>query len=347
MVKMIYTKLYWADVQEVIRNIPNIKKLNGKSVLITGAAGMICSSVAEILFYLNREFKANINIYLAGRNQTRMSQRFKCFNEEYIFVEYDAISMNPICIEPDYIIHGASNANPAIYTKQPVETMLGNFIGLNVLLKAATEKNIKRILYISSSEVYGKKKDNRPYVENDYGFVDNLNIRACYPNAKRASETLCISYKSEYDIDVVIVRPGHIYGPTITSLDNRASAQFTRNVLKGQDIIMKSEGTQIRSYCYTLDCASAILAVLLNGESGNAYNISNKNSIVSIRDLAEEFAKCVKRKVIFVKPSDIDKKGVNMMDNSALCSDKIELLGWKACFDLQDGIAKTINYLRG
>lgn len=117
--------------------------------------------------------------------------------------------------------------------------------------------------------------------------MDILNQRASYPSAKRASETLCIAYGIEYGVDTVIVRPGHIYGPSITESDSRASAQFTRNVVAGKDIVMKSAGTQVRSYCYTLDCASAVLTVLLNGQTGNAYNISNKNSICTISDIAQ------------------------------------------------------------
>lgn len=343
---MIYSESYWSDIKKVICNIPNVERLYLKKILITGATGMLGSSVAEILFYLNREFDANIDIYLAGRSEEKMNQRFYLFRKEYTFIKYDATEIPSINIIPDYIIHGASNANPAIYTKQPVETMLSNFIGLNALLHIAVETKCKRVLYISSSEVYGNKTNNEPYIESDCGTLDILNPRACYPNAKRASETLCVSYINEYDIDVVIVRPGHIYGPTITSTDNRASAQFTRNVVNGQDIIMKSAGTQIRSYCYTLDCASAILTVLLNGASGNAYNISNKHSLVSIRDLAEIFAKCSGTKVIFEHPSDAEKRGYNLMQNSALHSDKLEALGWKACFGLQAGVMRTIKYLK-
>ncbi|MCI8950791.1 MAG: NAD-dependent epimerase/dehydratase family protein [Lachnospiraceae bacterium] len=343
---MIYTESYWLDIKTVIKNIPNIEELYLKKILITGASGMIGSAVAELLFYLNRECDAGIDIFLAGRSEEKMSRRFYLFSGEYTFIKYDAIEAPSIHIVPDYIIHGAGNANPSVYTKQPVETMLGNFIGLNALLHMAAEKKCKRVLYISSSEVYGNKTINEPYIESDCGTLDILNPRACYPNAKRASETLCVSYKDEYGIDVVIVRPGHIYGPAITETDNRASAQFTRNVVNGQDIVMKSAGTQIRSYCYTLDCASAILTVLLKGASGNAYNISNKNSLVSIRDLAEIFAACSGTNVIFEHPSDAEKRGYNLMQNSALYSDKLESLGWKACFGPQAGVMKTIQYFK-
>jgi nucleoside-diphosphate-sugar epimerase len=344
---MKYTDEYWTDVDKVIRGIPNVECLNGKSVLITGATGMICSSVAEVLFRLN-ELGLAVKIYLAGRNKERVENRFAGFVEgkDYFFVEYDATESKLINASPDLIIHGASNANPKIYSKQPVETMLGNLIGLNSLFELAVKANSKRLLYISSSEVYGNKSDNRPYKEMDYGFVDILNPRACYPSAKRAAETLCVSYSVEYGIETVIVRPGHIYGPTITRDDSRASAQFTWDVIDGQDIVMKSAGTQVRSYCYTLDCASAILTVLINGENGNAYNISNKNSVVSIRDMAESLSECAGRKIIFENPSDAEIRSYNMMDNSSLNAEKLESLGWKGVFNLKDGVMSTIKTMK-
>ncbi|MCI9191615.1 MAG: NAD-dependent epimerase/dehydratase family protein [Lachnospiraceae bacterium] len=344
---MKYSERYWEDVDRVIGCIPNIKKLYDSSILITGATGMICSCVAEVLFRLNTR-KAGINLYLAGRSRERMAKRFYVFQEDkdYVFVEYDATKDMQIDVNPDYIIHGAGNANPVIYTKQPVETMLGNIVGLNSLLRLAVAKETKRVLYISSSEVYGNKSENCPYEERDYGVIDILNPRACYPSAKRAAETLSVSYSAEYGLDTVIVRPGHIYGPTITRKDTRASAQFTWKAVDGQDIIMKSPGTQMRSYCYTLDCASAILTVLLEGVRTEAYNISNKESVVSIREMAETFARYGKAKIIFENASDAESRGFNLMSNSSLSAEKLEQIGWRACFNFEEGIKRTIDYLR-
>lgn len=339
-----YCEEYWQDVQLVSKQIPNIENLYGSTILITGATGMICSAVAEVLFYLNKEKSANIQIILAGRNRERMKERFYCFEEgkDYYFCQYEATSTMPFSIKADYIIHGASNADPGKFAEEPVETMLANVIGLNTLLKSANSNNTKRILYVSSSEVYGKKKEKRSYKEEDYGFVDILNPRASYPSSKRAAETLCSAYSAEYGLDTVIVRPGHIYGPTITESDSRASAQFTRKAKAGEDIIMKSAGSQLRSYCYTLDCASAILTVLINGNNGEAYNISNPDSIVTIRKMAEALAKAGKVNIKYENPSDIEQKNYNLMDNSSLNSDKLLSLGWNPLFSMTDGANHTI-----
>lgn len=341
-----YCDEYWQDVKLVSEQIPNLKHLFGSSVLITGTTGMICSSVTEILFYLNQKQDARIQIILAGRSRERIKERFYCFEDgqDYTFIPYDATSSNPINIKADFIIHGASNADPGKFAKEPVETMLANVLGLNTLLQSAVDKKTKRLLYISSSEVYGRKDEKRPYQEDDYGFVNILNPRASYPSSKRAAETLCAAYSAEYGLDIVIVRPGHIYGPTITKTDSRASAQFTRKAKAGENIVMKSAGTQLRSYCYTLDCASAILTVLINGNCGEAYNISNSKSIVTIREMAEALAQAGGVEIVFDNPSDLEQKSYNMMDNSSLDSKKLEELNWKACFDMKEGSKYCLAY---
>lgn len=348
---MRYDAEYWSDVDKVLDRIPRRDKLSGCSVLITGATGMIGSAVAELLFRM-KEKGSDIELYLSGRNPEGLRSRFKGFEESnyYKYVHYDIEKPNPFFIAADYIVHAAGNANPAIYSLNPVETMLGNILGLNALLDEARNTHPKNILYLSSSEVYGNRIDSEtqtPYVENDYGYMDLLNPRACYPSAKRAGETLGVSYSKEYGVPFVVVRPGHIYGPSITEKDNRATAQFTRLAVKGQDIIMKSAGLQLRSYCYTLDCASAILTVLLNGINCEAYNISNRNSVVSIRQIAEAFAKEAGCRIVFENPSDEESKSYNLMNNSSLNAEKLENLGWKACFNIDEGVKKTIKYYDG
>ena len=345
---MNYLPEYWDDVERVIPFIPNVEKLNGKRILITGGTGMIGSAVIDVLAYLNHHKSAGIQIILAGRNREKIDSRFAGVldKQEYTFVPFDATSPQTVEAEAEYMIHGAGNANPAVYSREPAETLLGNIIGLRTMLDVARANKGSRLLYISSSEVYGNRLNGsaEPYREDEYGYVDILNPRACYPNGKRTAETLCACYHQEYGIDPVIVRPGHIYGPSITRADTRASAMFTRDVHDGHDIVMKSAGDQLRSYCYTLDCASALLTVLINGQSCNAYNISNRHSIVSIRDMAEALAEAGGVNVVFENPSDIEKKSYNLMSNSGLDSQKLESLGWEAVFDLENGVKRTVKY---
>lgn len=347
---LLYTDEYWNDVDAVSKCIPNIDKLRGRTILITGATGMIGSAVVEILLHMNHTRNFHTKVILAGRSRSRIAKRFQLLvnNGDFSFLYYDADkgNLNTGTLKPDFIIHAASPADPHSFATKPVETMLANISGLVGLLDILKMNRSGRLLYLSSSEVYGKTGLSQPFSEGDYGYVDILNFRACYPSAKRAAETLCSSYRKEYGVDFVVARPGHVYGPSIKDDDSRVSAEFTRCAVNHRPLVLKSSGLQLRSYCYTLDCGSAILSILLNGYSGNAYNISNKYSIVTIRKLAELFSSSAHVPVIFKDSTNEEKKVFNMMDNSSLNSKQLENLGWKPCFDIQRGIIATLSYYR-
>lgn len=342
------SELYKNDLSAVIKNIPDAEALRGSSFLVTGATGLICSCVIDLLLMLNHEMDFGIQIYAAGRNYDGFMKRFGGETASFHYVRYDATLPVVFSSDYDYVIHGAGNAHPAAFSAEPVETMLANITGLKNLLEYAKARRCKRVLYVSSSEVYGGRNSDCevPFKESDYGYVDLLNPRAAYPSSKRAAETLISAYHDEYGLDSVIVRPGHIYGPTQTDADSRACAQFLRNAVSGADIVMKSEGSQLRSYVYCADCASAILSVLIRGKAAEAYNISNRESVVTIRQLAEEIAAAAGVNIVFQNPRDRERKGYNMMNNSSLDAAKLEALGWTAVFNIKKGVSNSIEILR-
>lgn len=237
------------------------------------------------------------------------------------YIQYDALQDFEIDFIPDYIIYGAGVASPELYTEKPVEVILSNFQGVQFLLEFARKNKIERLLYISSSEVYGKKITEEPFREDMYGKIDIDSIRSSYPIAKRASEMLCKAYYSEYGVDTVIARPGHIYGPSSKKTDKRIASDFAFKSAKGEKLVMKSSGLQRRSYCYSLDCAVQILIVLLKGKSGEAYNIGH-DEVITIRKMSEIFAKAGKTELLMSKPSKAEKKAFNPMNNSSLNNDK-------------------------
>lgn len=336
------------DLMNTINEFSILESLRNRSILITGATGLICSSIVDILLISNEKNNTNIHIYVAGRNELKMRERFAeyFYHDKLHYISYDATKNNVLDIDVDYVIHGASHAYPSIITMHPVETMLSNFIGMHQLLEFARTKSVKRVLYISSSEIYGAKVSKEPFNESEYGYMDILNPRNSYSSAKRASETLCISYNKEYDIDSVIVRPGHIYGPTASKDDNRVSSMFAYDAVAGRNIILKSAATQLRSYCYTLDCATAILTVLLKGNKDEAYNITNKDSIISIKSMAELFAKYANVTIEYEIPNDIEKAMFNPMNDSSLLGLKLEGLGWRGKFNADIGIKHTFQVLK-
>ena len=346
---MLYNNKLWInDIDEVIDKFPEFRKLDNTSILITGTTGLICSAVIELLLRFNERFNTNIKVFAACRHYDTFSKRFKSLlhRTDLKFFEYDATKPNDFNIQVDYIIHGASNASPKIVSNEPVETMLSNIFGLKNLLDYANNNNVTRVLYISSSEIYGKTNTINPISENNYGFIDSLNTRNSYSIGKKAAETLCSSYTKEYNTNTVIVRPGHIYGPTATKNDTRVSSEWVYSVAKNESIVMKSEGKQLRSYCHCLDCATAILTVLLKGKSGEAYNISNESSIIDIKTMANILVNYTKVDLKVDLPTNIELNAFNPMLNSSLNNTKLKKLGWNGLFDAKLGFEHTVDIIK-
>lgn len=343
------SKIWLADLDKVLAGLPELEEMAGKSVLVTGCTGLICSAVVDVLIRWNKTHVDKIKILAAARSEKKVIKRYAPYVAEdwFAFVPYDASATdNHFTEHSDYIIHGASNATPGKIMKEPVETMLDNVLGVKYLLDYAKVSNAKRVLFISSSEVYGKKENVDSYHPGEYGYIDLLNSRNSYSVGKRAAETLCVSYADEYGVEAVIARPGHIYGPTASPSDNRVSSAWAYDVAKGKDIVMKSDGAQIRSYCYCLDCASAILKVLLKGQNCQAYNISYPDSVINIRQMAELLAKSSGVKLKMELPTEEEKKGFNPMNNSSLDSTELLALGWKGLFDAELGFKHTVSILK-
>ena len=316
----------------------DIDKLENKSTLITGANGLIGSYIVDFLDYLNTKYNKNIKIYALSRSINKLKKRFK--NTETVkLIEQDLNDILNIDFSCDYIIHAASNAHPLAFSLEPATTMKTNFIGTINLLEYAKNHNSK-FLYISTGEIYGNN-ENEPFKETDFGLIDTLSARACYPESKRACETLCISYKNQYEIKVNIARLCYIYGANITETNSRADAQFLRNAIMKQDIVLKSEGKQKRTYCYVADCTSAILTILLKGKSGEAYNVANPDSIVSVKEYAQNLADIANVKLKFELPDEIEKRGYSKQEDSILDSSKLQALGWSAKYDIKEGIEHT------
>lgn len=341
------SKTYLEDLKKSAEaNGEMLKSLAHSSILMTGASGQVCSPVADLIFYANRKMGTGITLYLAGRSEERMAGRFQ--NQRYHFVPYDATKTfrNRFDFHADYIIHGASNSAPKDIGGHGIETMTENFAGLYELLDYAEREQADNTLYISSSEVYGRKSDDKPFAEDSYGYVDILSPRSSYPSSKRAAETLCACFSNERKVKTTIVRPGHIYGPTARRSDNHVSAEFSFRAADGKDLVLKSSGSQIRSWCYCLDSATAILNVLVKGETANAYNISNPASVASIRQMAELLAGLGGVKLEAAAPTESEMAAFNPMQNSSLNAEKLMKLGWRGLFDAKTGFSHTVRIIR-
>lgn len=335
---------YKQDILHVFEQDLPWDKLSGANILVTGATGLIGGCLVETLM-MNP--KRDYQVFASGRNEERARKRFKDYADDsaFRFVKYDVMKPLESEIHFDYIVHAASNANPKFYATQPVEVMKANIDGVSNLIEYGISHGMKRFLYVSSGEVYGEG-DGRVFTEDYSGYVNCATPRACYPSSKRAAETLCVAYAAEYGVDVVIARPCHVYGPHFTEQDNRVYAQFIRNVLRGENIVMKSTGEQFRSWCYVVDCVSAFLHILLKGECGEAYNIADAKSNISIRELAEMIADMGNREVVIDVPDVNEKRGFNVVTKSVFSTIKIEKLGWIPRTHITSGLYNTIIELK-
>ena len=316
------------------------EKLNGKNILITGACGLIGSAIIDFLIENNVE----CNIYAMARNRNKAEKSFAKYLDNPLLhiVEGDVNAPIKGNIVFHYIINAASNANPNAYALDPVGTMWTNINGTKNLLDYGREHSLERFLYVSSGEVYGNG-DVDNWKESDSGYVDCMTLRSCYPTSKRAAETLCVAYSHQYNIEAVVARPCHTFGPHFTDNDTRAYAQFVRNARNHEDIVLKSRGEQYRSWLYVRDCASAILTILLKGQSCEAYNIADENSCVTIRELAETIARIRGGKVVFDLPSEVEKQGFSVIRKAVFNTSKLEGLGWKPQYELHDALVETIK----
>jgi nucleoside-diphosphate-sugar epimerase len=345
---MITNKLYQEDIALIASCDLNWKRLCNSKILITGATGLIGTFLIDILMYRNSNFNDNITVYAIGRNRKKAIVRFKDYMDSpyFIFLEQDIQSPIELNDDINYIIHGASNTHPIAYATEPINTILLSVLGSKNILDFAYTHKVQRTLFLSTVEIYGENRGDVEQFAEDYcGYIDCNTLRAGYPEGKRAVEALCQAYINEKNLDIVIARCCRVYGPTMGNDDSKAIAQFLRNASNNKPIVLKSKGTQRYSYCYIGDICSALLVILLSGQSGEAYNISDNASDLSLSQIAVICAEVNNKEVVFDIPSEIEASGYSKAMKALLDSTKLQMLGWKAKYTLPDGIRRTIQIL--
>lgn len=337
--------LYVEDLNGILDGVVSFEPLRGASVLVTGATGMIGACLTDALAMANRRFGLGMRILAGGRSAERARARFADMDgvETAAFDVSEPMENLP---RTDYIIHAASNAHPLAFSTDPVGTMLGNILGAKHLLDHLRAGG-RRLLFVSTGEIYGENPSvKNGFSEDDFGRIDFMNPRSCYPESKRAAETLCASYVRQYGVDAVVARLCYVYGPTVSPSNTRADAQFLRKALAGEDIVLKSAGTQLRSYCYVADAVCGLLTILLGGASGCAYNVANRASTHTIREYAETLARLAKVDVAFDLPPEAERQGYSAVSRAVQNPARLEALGWRPTRTLEQGLERTLAILK-
>lgn len=344
----LYTNNYYSeDINNVCKLSLPWDELRGKSIMLSGATGLIGSFFVDVISEKNITDGLNCTVYALVRNEGKAKARFSKFADDthLVFIPYDVkyplVTDTPEKI--DYILHLASNTHPMLYATDPIGTITTNIIGLQNLLEFAAAHRCERFIFASSNEVYGENRGDAELFDEDYcGYINCNTLRAGYPESKRCGEALCQAYKSQKGLDVCVARLTRSYGPTMIMSDTKAVSQFIKKGVAGEDIVLKSEGTQYYSYTYTADAASGLLWILLAGESGEAYNIGD----ITLKDLASIIAEMNGKKVVFELPDAVEAAGYSRATKARLDGSKIRALGWKPMYNIKTGMERTVKILR-
>lgn len=342
--KLLENELYKSDINYITNLDLPWDKIKDKTILISGASGMIGSCLIDVLMSEN----INANVIALGRNEEKAKEKFYTYwhLNNFEFLKCDINKAVPEARNIDFIIHAASNTHPKQYATDPIGTITTNVIGTYNLLNYAVNNKVKRFMFASSVEVYGENRGDADKFNESYcGYIDCNSLRAGYPESKRTGESLCQAFIKQKDLDIVIPRLSRTYGPTMLMSDSKAIAQFIKKGVAKDNIVLKSEGTQFYSYSYVIDAVTALLTILLKGQCGEAYNIADSDSDITLKDIAKTIAQFVGKEVVFELPDITEATGYSKATKAILDSKKLKELGWKAKYDIKSGLHRTIQIL--
>ena len=337
------------DLENIVCQPLSWDKLRGKTVLITGAGGMIASYLVYTLLYLNETRAASIRVLALVRNKDKALAHFGPIAERQDFqlLVQDVCAPLPDCGPVHYIIHAASQASPRQFTADPVGTIRANTVGTATMLDEAVKRRSEGFLLLSTREIYGVQTGNKEYArEQDYGVTDPTAVRSCYPESKRLAETLCASYASQYHVPAKVARIAHTYGPGITLGDGRVVGDFIRDVIQHKNIVMNSDGSAILGLTYLSDLITGLFLVLLNAPHF-VYNVSSMDGILSVGDFAKVLTGLFPERNLQVQFQSIsvqEKAGYLSHKIALLDSEAIMKEGWLPQVSIESGFRRTVRF---
>lgn len=339
------------DFDKITKRDISWDALRNSSFVITGATGLIGSLIVKYLLYANRTMNFGANIYAVVRNVEKAD---KIFAEEktdaLTYVVADLTKEKVNCEgDCDYIVHAAAVTASKVMVSDPVGTICTSIDGTEKMLQLAVEKKAKAFIYISSMEIYGQPTVGGKTAEKDLGYVDIENVRSCYPEGKRMCECLCTAYAAQYGVNIISARLAQTFGAGILPTENRVFAQFARSVMRGENIVLHTTGESEGNYVYTADAIAAIMTLLVKGKAGEAYNIANEDSHITIRNMAELVAREIageKIQVVIDIPEDSVSLGYAPPVKMWLDASKMRELGWKPEIGLVEAYKRMICWMK-
>lgn len=338
---------------ESIANSPILDQIESDSVFfVTGATGLIGSQIVKALLSWGQKSNKRIKVIALVRSRSKAENIYADMLEDRALELWIGDVTQPLKINGkiDYIIHGASATSSRFFVENPVETIYTAMDGTKNVLELAHEKSVKKVVYLSSLEVYGTPEKRDGYIkENEYGYIDPIQVRSSYSEGKRMAECVCVSYAKEYGVPVTIARLSQTFGAGVDYHDGRVFAEFARCAIENRNIVLHTQGNTIRTYCYTTDAIKAIFTLMFKGAVGEAYNVTNMETAISIKEMAEMVCGLNPEKnikVIVDIPKDIASFGYNPEMVVRLDSSKIQELGWRAEFDIKQMFKRLIESMR-
>jgi UDP-glucuronate decarboxylase len=335
------------DLQALHQATVNWEHLKNKTILVTGATGMLASWFTFMLMYLNEKENYKIKLLLLARNKNKLKQVFGNEPGYMKFIIQDVCETITVQTDIDYILHAAGAASPWYILNDPAGIAKANILGTLNVLELARKTSTQKVLFTSTREVYGKIENKDSITENDMGIINPLDSRSCYPESKRMAETLLKIYSIQHRVSFNTLRIAHVYGPGMQiHNDGRVIADLFNDALNNQDIQLKSDGTAIRAFCYISDAIEALFRVMINGKNNEAYNIANEMEPVTIFELAEMIQSIAgNNKKVSVKNEEAPVPGYCNYKRVKLDTTKTESLGWRPKILLSEGICRTIDTL--
>lgn len=343
-------KIINRDIESLITDHLDIwKEFDQKTVFITGGTGFIGSFIVNFFMRLAENYRISTKLILLVQNSDNAKERLgDSYNKERItFIEKNIVEPFSIDSDVDYVIHAASKANPGAYMADPVGTVMININGTANVLNSLREKSVRNVVYLSTIEAYGQHNHTDKITEEVVGMIDPKNIRGCYPLSKSCAENLCFCYSEQYDTPVSVARLSYIYGAGDNINDPKVVTAFLNDIKNGRNIVLKSDGTQKRTYCYIKDAVFGILLTLLRGENKQIYNISSLESTITIKGIAELILELFgndKQRIERIKPSTSEEKRFSIMQNNILDNSKIKQLGFQESVNMHSGLLATGKY---